>query len=440
MPNRRSFIKKTAIAGAGLTVGLPAYANSQIIGANDRVNVAVFGTNSRGNSLTGTFATAENCRVYGIGDVDTRAIEKGQKTVIDKGGKKPKGKQDFRRFLDDKRVDAVVIATPDHWHAPMAMMALDAGKHVYLEKPCSHNPAEGEMLVEKQAKSGLKVQMGNQTRSSISLNEAVEEIRSGDLIGRAYAAKAWYANARKSIGDHNFTEVPDWLDWELWQGPAPRQEFDALLVHYQWHWFWKYGTGELLNNGTHEVDMARWALDVGFPEQVASTGGRYHFDDAWETYDTQLASFEFPDGKQIHWDGRSCNGMPIHQRGRGTIVYGTEGSVLMDRGGYIVYDLRGKEIRNVKEEGKSVSMGTSGGGSLDDLHIRNFISAVNSDEALASPINDANPSVTICHLGNMAQRTNSILKCNTKTGMPLDNAAAQALWKREYEPGWVPTV
>ncbi|PPK86669.1 secreted protein [Neolewinella xylanilytica] len=437
MSNRRSFIKKTALAGAGLTMGMPAFGN--VLGANDQVNVAVFGTNSRGNYLAHTFAGAKNCKVVGIGDTDTRAIEKGQKSVMDVTGEKPTGGQDFRRFLDDPDIQAVVIATPDHWHAPMAIMALDAGKHVYVEKPCSQNPAEGEMLLAKQAKTGLKVQMGNQTRSSVSLNRIMKEIHDG-LIGKAYAAKAWYANNRGPIGEHEFGPVPEWLDWDLWQGPAPRQEFDNLLVHYNWHWFWKYGTGELLNNGTHEVDMCRWALQVDYPSQVTSSGGRYHFDDAWEAYDTQLASFEFADNKQIHWDGRSCNGMPLYDRGRGAIVYGTEGSVIMDRSGYVVYDLRGNEIRHEQETGATISMDTRGGGNLDEMHIANFIRGVNSGEELNSDINSARPSVLMCHLGNMAQRTGEILHIDQETGKPQDSEAAMALWEREYADGWRPQV
>lgn len=439
MPTRRKFIRNAALTGAGLTAGLPAMAKGSIIGANDQVNVAVFGTNSRGNALTGTFANSKNCLVYGIGDVDTRAIEKGKKTVMEATGKTPKGHQDFRRFLDDKDVDAVVIATPDHWHAPMAMMALEAGKHVYVEKPCSHNPREGEMLVAKQAKTGLKVQMGNQTRSSVSLNKVVKEIHDG-LIGKAYAGKAWYANARGPIGELKQTEIPEWLDWELWQGPAPRESYKSPYVHYQWHWFWQYGTGELLNNGTHEIDMCRWALDVHYPTRVTSTGGRYHYNDAWEAYDTQLVGYEFAGGKTIHWEGRSCNAMPIYNRGRGSLVMGTEGSVMMTRGGYTVYDNRGKEIRTEKEGGDQVNMGTQGGGSLDELHIRNFIAAVNSDEKLKSPIDDANPSVTICHLGNMAQRTGGSFHTDPETGKPTDDPQALELWAREYEAGWEPEV
>ena len=243
MANRRKFIRTTALAAAGLGLGLPsACASPRVMGANRRVNAAVFGTNGRGLGLASTFSQATDCNVIGIGDVDTRAIEKGQKAVVDAGGERPKGDQDFRRFLDDKDVDLVVIATPDHWHAPMAIMALEAGKAVYVEKPCSHNPAEGDLLVAAQEKYGHLVQMGNQTRSSVTLNKIVKEIHDG-LIGTAYAGKAWYANTRGPIGRGNLAEAPEWLDWNLWQGPAPRQTYQDNVVHYNWHWFFKWGTG-----------------------------------------------------------------------------------------------------------------------------------------------------------------------------------------------------
>ena len=409
--------------------------NSSIIGANRRINVASFGTNGRGIALTEAFARHTDARVIGIGDVDTRAIEKGQKAVTDQGGKTPRGDQDFRRFLDDKDVDAVVIATPDHWHAPMAIMALQAGKQVYVEKPCSHNPAEGNMLVAAQKKYGHVVQMGNQTRSSVTLNKIIKEIHDG-LIGTAYAGKAWYSNHRSGIGKGQVADVPEWLDWELWQGPAPREAYKDNVVHYNWHWFYKWGTGELLNNGTHEIDICRWALDVDYPNKVSSTGGRFHFKDDWEWYDTQVVGYEYDSGKTINWEGRSTNGLQFWNRGRGAFIHGTEGSVLLDRDGFVVYDLKGQEIRKEVEEGESVSMGTSGGGALDERHINNFIQAINGDVALNSPIEDANISVTTCHLGNMAQRTGRTLAVNPATGMPEGSSAAMALWSREYAKGW----
>lgn len=438
MSTRRKFIKSAALTGAGLAIGAPAIGKN-IIGANRRVNVAVFGVNSRGGALANSFAKATDSWVYGIGDVDIRAVEKTQKAVSEISGKKPMGNQDFRRFLDDRDVDAVVIATPDHWHAPMAIMALEAGKDVYLEKPCSHNPQEGEWLVAKQKQTGKLVQMGNQTRSSVTLNKVVKEIHEG-LIGTAYAGKAWYANTRGTIGFPEKSYRPEWLNWDLWQGPAPRKEYHSGYVHYNWHWYWDYGTGELLNNGTHEIDMCRWALGVDYPNKVTSTGGRYHFKDGWEAYDTQLVGYEFPENKTINWEGRSCNGMNLWKSGRGSMVHGTEGTIHMNRAGYRLYDLKGKEIRQEKEADASVSMDIRGGGGLDDLHIQNFISAINSGEKLNSPIDDANTSVTICHLGNMAQRTTGVLNIDTATGKPIDNPAAMALWEREYAEGWKPKV
>jgi predicted dehydrogenase len=439
MSSRRKFIKTAALTGVGVTIGMPAIGKN-VLGANRRINVAVFGTNSRGNELTKTFAKAKDSFVLGIGDVDTRAVAKTQKAVYEITGERPSGNQDFRRFLDDKDVDAVVIATPDHWHAPMAIMALEAGKHVYVEKPCSHNPQEGEWLVAKQKQTGKLVQMGNQTRSSVTLNKIVKEIQEESVIGKAYAGNAWYANTRESIGRREQTFRPEWLDWELWQGPAPHRKYESNIVHYKWHWYWDYGTGELLNNGTHEIDMCRWALGVRYPNKITSTGGRFHYDDDWEAFDTQDVGFEFEENKMISWHGRSCNGMPTLNRGRGSMIYGTEGSVLMTRGGYTVYDLKGKEIRNEKEAGKNVSIGTSGGGSLTDGHAANFISAINSGVQLNSPIEDANPSVTMCHLGNIAQRTTGVLHLDTKNGRPIDNPEAMKLWAREYEKGWKPKV
>ncbi len=438
MSTRRKFIRNAVLTTAGVSLGLSARAQRNVIGANDRVNVAVFGMNGRGGILASTFARTDNCRVYGLGDVDRRAYEKVRQSLVDDGHHKAKVTQDFRRLLDDKTVDAVVIATPDHWHAPMAILALEAGKHVYLEKPSSHNPAEGALLVAKQKKTGLKVQMGNQTRSSVTGNKIVREIHDG-LIGETYAGKAWYANTRGGLAADKKTEVPEWLDWDLWQGPAPRRDYQTNIVHYDWHWKWDYGTGELLNNGTHEIDMCRWALGVNYPSKVSSSGGRFHFDDGWEAFDTQLVGYEFPEGKTINWDGRSCNGMPYWNRGRGALVHGTKGSVLMDRDGYWVYDLGGKEIRSEREAGESVSMDVRGGGNLDDLHIRNFLDGIVRDGSLNSPIDDANVSVDICHLGNMAQRVGETLTIDTMTGKP-ESEAALALWAREYEPGWAPVM
>src|SRR5690554_1110120 len=266
--NRRDFIKKAASGAAAISIGgiLPgfsakSYAN--ISGANERIGVGVMGVNSRGSQLARNFARQEDCEITHVSDVDSRAMEKCIAGVTEIQNRKPKEAPDFRRSLEDKNMDALIIAAPDHWHAPAAILAAQAGKHVYLEKPCSHNPNEGELLVAAAAKYNSIIQMGNQRRSFPNIIAAINELHNG-AIGHTYYAKTWYHSARGSIGYGKVTEVPAWLDYDLWQGPAPRKDFKDNVVHYNWHWFWHWGTGEALNNGTHFVDLARWGLGVEY--------------------------------------------------------------------------------------------------------------------------------------------------------------------------------
>ncbi|RMG24724.1 MAG: twin-arginine translocation signal domain-containing protein [Bacteroidetes bacterium] len=434
--SRRNFIKTSAAATAGLTFALSAKSYGRILGANDRLNVAVVGMHGRGKALLRGIATVANSQVSYLCDVDSRVLEEAAGLAEKATGSRPKLEKDIRKILDDKEVDAIMIAAPDHWHAPMSLMALKAGKHVYVEKPCGHNPREGEMLVEAQLKYGRVVQMGNQQRSAPTSMEAVQMIRDG-AIGTPYLGKAWYANTRGSIGIGKMAAIPEWLDFELWQGPAPRREYQDNLVHYNWHWFWHWGTGEICNNGTHEIDICRWALGVDYPNRVKSTGGRYHYrDDDWEFYDTQMAHFEFEGGKTIIWEGLSCNGLKYFDRGRGAIIQGTEGSILLDRNGYIHYDKGGKVIKEVKENRRSATTNTVGAGALDTYHIQNFADAIRAGAQQYSPIDEGHKSVLLCHLGNIAQKLGTELVTDTKTGRVMNHKQAKALWGREYEPGW----
>ena len=277
-------------AGAIAAAPMISYGRNSILGANDRVNFAVLGIRSRGQAHRESIAFNENTGLTTICDVDDRYFPQYSEAVEEKFGKKPKWEKDFRKVLEDKDIDVITIATPEHWHAPMAIAALQAGKHVYLEKPCAHNPAEGELLLAAQKKYGKLIQMGNQQRSSNHTQYIIKKIHEG-LIGKAYYGKAWYSNTRGSIGIGKEVPVPEYLDWELWQGPAPRKVYKDNIHPYNWHWFWNWGTGETLNNGTHEVDVCRWALQVDFPKRVRADGGRYNVNDDGEFYDTLITNF-----------------------------------------------------------------------------------------------------------------------------------------------------
>lgn len=276
MFTRREFLDAVAVSTAGLAVGnavgSSAKSYSQILGSNERLNFAVIGLNGRGYAhLAALKANKSAARIAYVCDVDSNILAKFCEATKHEMDEAPVAEKDFRKILEQKNVDAITIATPDHWHTPMAILGLQAGKHVYVEKPCSHNPAEGVMLVQAQQKYGKLVQMGNQQRSSPYTKEIVEKIHGG-LVGRAYYGKAWYSNVRKSIGTGKEAPVPAQLDWDLWQGPAPRRPYKDNIQPYNWHWFRIYGTGETLNNGTHEVDVCRWALGVELPKRVTSSG------------------------------------------------------------------------------------------------------------------------------------------------------------------------
>lgn len=438
MPStRREFLDALALGTAGLAVGTSARSYARILGSNDRLNFAVIGLNGRGYAhLASLKANKTSARISHVCDVDSNILGKFAASVEQQMGEKPKSDKDFRRILEANDVDAITIATPDHWHTPMAVAGLQAGKHVYVEKPCSHNPAEGALLVEAQQKYDKLVQMGNQQRSSRHTIEVIQKIREG-VIGRPYLANAWYCNVRKSIGIGKDAPVPPQLDWDLWQGPAPRRPYKDNVQPYNWHWFKIYGTGEALNNGTHEVDVCRWALGVGYPKRVTASGGRYHFKDDWQFYDTLVTSFEYEDA-MLTWDGKSCQGMKYYGRDRGSAILGTNGTVLVDRDGYEIYDLKGKKADEFKAGSTTSSMDLVGSDSMTDAHFANFIAGIRRGEKLNAPVSEGNVAVTMLQLSNIAWEVNHELNLDTKDGRIQDDPEAMKLWDREYETGWAP--
>ncbi|MFD2937444.1 Gfo/Idh/MocA family protein [Spirosoma flavum] len=444
--SRRDFIRKTiagttALSVGGVLPGFSAASYARILGANEKVRVGIMGVNSRGLALAGNFSLQPNCEVISISDVDTRAAEKCIATVEANQKSTPKNQPDFRKALEDKDMDALVVAAPDHWHATAALLASKAGKHVYLEKPCSHNPYEGELLVSAVKKYKNVIQMGNQRRSWPNVALAIQEVKAG-VIGRPYFAKGWYTNNRASIGIGKETAVPTWLDYELWQGPAPRRAFKDNLIHYNWHWFWHWGTAESCNNGTHMLDLMRWGLGVEFPTKVTSSGGRYRYKDDWETPDTQVINLEFANNTAMTWEGRSCNGRTIEGNSAGVMFYGETGSLLIESGNsYKIYDLENKLVKEVKNDlqiDPRNRMNPSQ--TLDAIHIQNFFDSIKKGTALASDIIGGHQSTLLCQLGNIAQRTGATLTIDPTNGHIKNNKEAEKLWRRTYQAGWEPTV
>jgi predicted dehydrogenase len=450
--DRRQFLKQTSVASVSL--GLAGYLGSlakaeakaplaaaKTFGPNDRITAAVCGTNGRGLTHVRCLTKLPGIEIKYICDVDMHALEKGIKEAAKKQADAPQGLGDFRKALADPSVDVVTIATPDHWHTPMAILALAAGKHVYVEKPCSQNPHEGELLVQAVARSQRVLQMGAQRRSFPNLQTIIPELQNG-LIGKMYFGKTWYANNRASIGHGKAVPVPASLDYDLWQGPAPRRTYVDNLIHYNWHWHWNWGTGEALNNGTHEVDVCRWAMGLKWPTRVASNGGRYAFQDDWETPDTQTISWDFPEGKTMSWEGRSCNSFPVEKLSRGVLIYGTEGTALLDGNAYTIYNKKGKIVKEAKgnEEVDPTNTVSASGEGLDGLHFANFVDAVRNGTPVNCPATEGHLSTGLLHLGNISWRVGRELYCDASNGHILHDSDAKKLWQRKYEPGWEPKV
>ncbi|SEW51919.1 Gfo/Idh/MocA family protein [Chitinophaga arvensicola] len=443
--SRRDFIRKTAQGTAAIAIssflpGMSAKSYASIMGSNDRIRIGMMGVNSRGLALANNYAKQANCEIVSVSDVDSRAADKCIESVFKIQQIRPKAIPDFRKALENKDMDALVIAAPDHWHAPAAILAAKAGKHVYLEKPCSHNPHEGELLVKVAGKYKTVIQMGNQRRSWPNVAAAIREVKEG-TIGRAYFAKGWYTNNRESIGFGKEAPVPEWLNYDLWQGPAPRRAFKDNLIHYNWHWFWNWGTGEALNNGTHMIDLMRWGLGVDYPTRVTSSGGRFRYKDDWETPDTQVINLEFANNTMMTWEGRSCNGRNVEGNSVGVIFYGEKGSLVIDGNAYTIYDLDNKEIKTVKNEVIIDPRNlTNPAETLDALHIHNFFDGIRNGTALNADILSGHQSTLLCQLGNISLRSGNALHIDPANGHILHDKAAQQLWQREYQPGWEPKL
>ncbi len=409
-----SIDRRTFLGAAGSVAALAGSAWGRPIGANDRVRLGVIGTRGRGAELAGAFGKRSDVAVVSVCDVDDGSIPPALKALEKAGQATPRVEKDFRRLLDDREVDAVVVASPDHWHALMTVMACQAGKDVYTEKPASHNVVEGRRMVEAARKYGRVVQMGIQRRSMPHVQEAVAHVKGGG-IGNVGMARAWIFKERLPIGPPAPAPVPAGVDYAMWQGPAPDRPFMTNRFHYNWHWFWNWGTGELGNNGIHGLDVARWGLGVDAPLTVASTGGNYVYRDR-EVPDTQIVTWEFPQTCLV-WEHRLWDKHPIEGTGFGIAFHGDKGVLIVDEAGW-------KVEGGAKAGGKA----TAGLGA----HLGNFVDCVRSRATPNADIEVGHLSTRLCHLGNISQRVGRKLRFDASTESFPDDPEANALLGREY--------
>jgi predicted dehydrogenase len=410
--NRRIFLGAAGALAAGGTLTARG-------SANERVRLAVIGVRSRGVDLAEGFAQQKDAEVVALCDIDDASFAKPLKALDKAGVKAPRVEKDFRRLLDDKSIDAVAVATPDHWHALVTVLACQAGKDVYCEKPVSHNVVEGRRMVEASRKYKRVVQAGMQRRSMPHVKDAITHVQSGG-IGKVGQARAWIHQKRKPIGHGKPGEVPAGVDYAMWQGPALDRPFYPNRFHYNWHWFWNWGTGELGNNGIHGVDVARWGLGVDAPLRVVSGGGKYVFDDDQEVPDTQVVTWEFPKASLV-WEHRMWSTHGLEGSGFGIAFYGDRGTVLLDQKGWHVEDGEG--------DFKSLGGKETGGQSV---HFRDFLDRIKDRGTPAADIEIGHLSARLCHLGNIAHRTGRKLSFDGASESFGTDTEANALLGREY--------
>ena len=434
---RRKFIA-TAVSGAVATVVVPsAFSGEQpeptvskptvipkeAFGANDRVRIATLGINGRGYSHVNSIMALKDAEVVALCDPDMRVAARRAKEFEQSYQKKVRTEQDFRRIYDDKNIDAVSIASPNHWHALLAIYACQAGKDVYVEKPATHNIFEGRKLIEAAYRYNRIVQNGVQMRSTDLIREAVDHLHNG-LIGKVYMARGLCLKRRADIGNKGISNVPKELDYDLWCGPAPLAPFTENLVHYNWHWHWNYGNGDVGNQGIHQTDLCLWGLNVGLPERITSMGGKFLWDDCKEAPEVQTSIYHYPREKKIiqfevrHWCTNLEDGVAV-----GNIFYGDKGYMVVNGGSsYQTY------LGDKREKGP----GREGGGSGD--HFRNWVDAIKARDMRIQngPVETAHLSAALAHLGNISCRLGCQLNFDPVAERFIGNDDANNMLSREY--------
>ncbi|MFC1563028.1 Gfo/Idh/MocA family oxidoreductase [candidate division KSB1 bacterium] len=438
--NRRRFLKNSAVTAAGAiissTVIKKSYAKNS---PNDTINIGVAGIHSRGGAHYRSFAALPNVDVVALCDIDENLFERSLADVEKISGRRPKTYVDFRKMLEDKDIDAVSIATPDHWHALQTIWACQAGKDVYVEKPISQNIFEGRMAVKAARKYNRIVSPGMQSRSNPVKQEAIRLLHEG-YIGDVYMAKGLCYKPRDSIGRKKDSPIPKGVNWDLFLGPAPYRPFNENRFHYNWHWFWDTGTTDMGNQGVHEMDLARWGMNKRMhPVKIHGNGSYYIFDSDQQTPNTQHSSFEYEDGKIIQFEVRGVytnaeDGITI-----GNLYYGSEGWMNLGGTEFKTYFGRknepGKSMssRDVKDDPMDLT------GPAGDPHFADFIKCVRSRrwQDLNADILDGHLSASLCHLGNISYRTGRKLTFNPTAEKFINDPDANTFLSREYRPPFI---
>jgi predicted dehydrogenase len=424
-PTRRSFLSSS------LAVAATASSYDRVLGANDRLGVAVIGVNGMGSFHVRTLAARKDVQIVALCDVDPAPLGRAAKLVKDATGDEPALVAEFQKLLDDKAVNAVVVATPHHWHVPIALRAVVAGKDVYVEKPASHVFREGRLLIEAAQKHKRIVQHGTQMRSSEVTAKAAEVLASG-LLGEIKTTKAWNCqrqNPPKKVAD---SDAPAGVNYDLWLGPAPKRPFNVNRFHRTWHQHRDYGNGDIGNDGIHDLDMARWGLGENtHPVKVTAHGSRVDLEEGVREWpDNMQVTYQYASGKVLIYEDRQWTPYGLHGVDSGNAFYGTKGYMIFSRRGYFLTFI------GTKEE-KGPALGEPGKVSQPaPIHMANFLDCVRTRKTPNASAEVAHFSCALTHLGNIAHRTGRVLTFDPKTETFPNDRAATALLTKEYRKPW----
>lgn len=442
--DRRSFLKKSGVATAGTIVGTSSVVKgiSKQKSANDTVNVAVIGIRSRGKTHYRALASIPNVRITTLCDIDQRLFPEAVAELEKLTGFKPSTETEYRKVLEDKEIDAISIATPNHWHALQTIWACQAGKHVYVEKPVSHTVVEGRKMVEAARKYNRVVQTGTQARSSESVLKALDFIHSGGL-GDIYMARGLCLKPRGSIGHVKNSTVPEGVNWDAFLGPAPYRPFNQNRFHYKWHWFWDTGNGDLGNQGPHQTDIGRWSMNImTHPVRIKGTGNYFVWDSDQETPNTQQLEFEYEDGRILQFEVRGLGTNPEGGIRIGNLIYGAKGwmSIASEDQGICLAHNTDIEVGptgfSSYHEEQTTSFINPSPGSEDAVisHFTNFIDCVRSGrwQELHADIMEGHLSTSLSHLGNIACKLDRTLQFNPHAETFINDPEAASYLTKAY--------